>query len=182
VHSERSRIDDVALALALGALGLVMLAFFAAGNGAAFVMVAICISGIASGRLIGIRGTTLLPVAIGLALLLWMLWNYPPGGPHATSAFAHFFGGALAGWALAVTLRRSLTWPAWAIVALLGAVALAGVWEVAEWAGDRVLETGLVPSKRDSAFDAFFGVLGAAAAIVGVGLATRRDQDGPSLR
>ena len=34
------------------------------------------------------------------------------------------------------------------------------VWEIGEYLGDRVLDTALIPSKRDSAVDIAFGTLG----------------------
>ena len=36
------------------------------------------------------------------------------------------------------------------------------VWELGEYLGDRVLDTALIPSKRDSAVDISFGTLGGA--------------------
>lgn len=161
MHSERYSHDDLGFLVGLGAVGLVTLAFIAQLNGAAFVMSAICFAALVGARIVGIPGYILLPLGLGLALLTWMVWNYPPGGPEKTSAVAHFWGGALSGWALAATLRRRFSGPWWWMLALAGTAMIAGVWELAEWAGDRALDTGLVPSRRDSAFDFAHGILGA---------------------
>jgi hypothetical protein len=39
-------------------------------------------------------------------------------------------------------------------------IVLTVIWEVGEYVGDRLLNTSLVPSKRNSAEDVFFGTLG----------------------
>ena len=161
----RQEIDTLAFVLGLAALGAATLGFAAAGNGAALVMCALCVTGLIGGRMLGISGPALLAVAVGLDVILWMAWIHPPGGNRETSAIAHFAGGALAGWAIAETLRRRVRWPFWAAAAIIAALGLAVAWEVGEWIGDRILETALIPSKRDSAFDIFFGGLGATAAV-----------------
>jgi hypothetical protein len=164
----RHRLDALAFAAALAALGAATLWFFAERNGAAVVMCSILLSGLVAGRLVRVPGRVLLPVALGLAVILWMVWVDPPAGPHKTSALAHAGGGALAGWALATTLRARLSWPASAFAAIVGVLVLAGVWEVAEWVGDRALDTALIPNRRDSALDMFFGGIGG---LFGVALA-----------
>jgi hypothetical protein len=156
------RLDALAFVAALAALGAATLWFFAERNGAAVVMCSILLAGLVAGRIARIPGRVLLPVALGLALILWMVWIDPPAGPRKTSALAHAGGGALAGWALATTLRARLTWPAASFAAIIGVLVLAGVWEVAEWIGDRALDTALVPSGRDSAEDILFGCVGGA--------------------
>jgi hypothetical protein len=166
----RQGLDSLAFAAALAALIVTTLWFVADRNGAAVVMCGLCLTGIVGGRIAGISGVTLLGVALGLAFILWLVWTNPPGGPLRTSALAHGAGGALAGWAFAVTLRRRLPWPAWGIVALAAVGSLTVVWELGEWLGDRALDTALIPSKRDSAFDVFFGFLGGAGAIALIGL------------
>ena len=56
-----------------------------------------------------------------------------------------------------------------AILALSLVIVLTVLWEVAEYVGDRLLDTALVPRKRDSAEDVFFGTLGGS---VGVAFAS----------
>jgi hypothetical protein len=130
-------------------------------------MCAILLAGLLAGRLIGIAGTTLLVVALVLGAVLWIVWIDPVAGPRRTSAIAHFTGGALAAWALGQTLHRR-GWRHWAEATLIAVAALTVGWEVAEWAGDRVLETSLVPDRTDSALDIFFGCLGG---LAGLGVA-----------
>jgi hypothetical protein len=45
-------------------------------------------------------------------------------------------------------------------------VCLTVVWELGEYAGDRLFDTALVPRKRDSAEDIVFGTLGGVVGIV----------------
>ncbi|MQA76034.1 MAG: hypothetical protein GEU88_17155 [Solirubrobacterales bacterium] len=161
----RPQIDALAFALALAALGTATLGFVATRNGAAVVMCGLCLAGLVGGRVVGIPGFALLPVAIGLDVILWLVWIDPPAGSHTMSAFAHGAGGALAGWAIAETLRGRLRWPLWAIGAIVAVVCLAVAWELGEFIGDRVLDTSLIPSRRDSALDIFFGGLGATSAV-----------------
>jgi hypothetical protein len=117
-------------------------------------------------------------VALGLALILWLVWVHPPGGPRRTSALAHGAGGFLAGWAFAITLRRRLDWPAWAIAALAAVATLTVMWELGEWLGDRALDTSLIADKRDSALDIFFGCFGGAGAVALTGLIAPRRAGG----
>ena len=95
-------------------------------------------------------------------ILLWVLWGDPPPlTSQQTSALAHGIGGVLVGWAVAEFLRGRVDWPLWAI----GAVVVFGLtilWELGELLGDRVLDTALIPSRRDSAIDIAFGTLGGA--------------------
>jgi hypothetical protein len=159
----RLRIDPFSFALAV--LTMVALAFLWARNGAAATTCLLCLSGVIAGRLAGLPDRALVPAAFGLALILWMVWVDPPSTAHKTSALAHFGGGALIGWALAETLRPRLPFPVWAIAVLGGVGSLAVTWELAEWSADRALDTGLIPSERDSAADIFFGLTGGASAI-----------------
>ena len=170
VGIDRRQLDDVAFLLALGAIGAATLAFVVKANGAAFVMCAICVAGIVAGRLAGISGLALLGVAIGLVGILWVAWVEPLATSRRTSAFAHTSGGFLVGAAIAVTLRRRLSWPAWGVAAIAAVAALTVGWEIAEYVADRLLDTALVPDRRDSAEDIFFGCFGGAAAITLVGL------------
>ena len=172
----RHELDNAAFLLALAAIGLASLAFIATRNGAALVMCAILLAGLVAGRLVGVAGTTLLLVALVLGVVLWFVWIDPVAGPRRTSAIAHGTGGALVGWALGQTLRRRGV-RFWAEVALLAVVALTVGWEIAEWAGDRVLDTALVPNRADSALDIFFGCFGGLAGIGIAGLLSRGDRE-----
>jgi len=174
----RQGLDSLGFAAALVALMATTLWFVDARNGAAVVMCGLCLAGIVGGRIAGVSGMTLLGVALGLAFVLWLVWVHPPGGARKTSALAHGAGGALAGWAFAVTLRRRLAWPLWAFVAMAGIVCLTFTWELGELAGDRVLDTSLIPDRRDSALDIFFGCLGGAGAIALIGLIAPRRAGG----
>ena len=163
------RIDLLCFALALALLAWATLAFTAEGNGAAVIMCAMCLAGLVAGRLAGVPGKTLLPVALGLVVVLWMVWIDPPASWRKTSAIAHASVGALAGWALVKALRpRVGDWLTVALLALSLVIALTLVWELGEFAGDRLLGTALIPSKRNSAEDIFFGTLGG---VVGIAFA-----------
>jgi hypothetical protein len=159
----RLRID--LFAFALGALALLSAAFFGARNGAALIMCALVFCGLLAARAAGFSNRALVPVALGLVVILWMVWVDPPASSRKTSALAHGAGGALIGWALAEYLRTRIRWPMWAAVALAGVIGVTVLWELGEYVGDRVLDTALIPSKRDSAEDIFFGVLGGTAAV-----------------
>jgi hypothetical protein len=70
-------------------------------------------------------------------------------------------GGTLAGWALVETLHhRVRDWVSVALVALSLVIVLTLGWELGEYAGDRLFDTALIPSKRDSAEDILFGPAG----------------------
>lgn len=174
VDLERRDIDWIAFAFALASLAAVSGAFIAQRNGAAAVMCGICLTALIAGRLLGIPGRILLPVALGIAILLYVVWINPPGEPRQTSAAAHASGGLLVGWAFSELLRKRVEWPRWGAVALLAVFALTVSWEISEWIGDRLLETALIPDRRDSALDIFFGFLGAVLAVSGVRLLTSR--------
>lgn len=159
----RLRID--LFAFALGALALLTAAFLGARNSAAVLMCGLCFAGLLAARLAGFSNRALVPVALGLVAILWMVWLDPPASERRTSALAHGAGGALVGWALSEYLRTRLRWPAWGLAALVAVFALTVAWEVGEYVGDRVLTTALVPSKTDSALDIFFGTLGGSATV-----------------
>jgi hypothetical protein len=163
--NDRRLIDLSAYAFALGALALLALAFFAARNGAALVMCGLIIGGLVVARLANFSARTLVPVALGLTAILWMVWIDPPASSHKTSAIAHTAGGALVGWAVSEYLRVRISWPLWAAAALVAAFGVTLLWEIGELAGDRVLDTALVPNALDSAADVFFGTAGATGAI-----------------
>lgn len=156
----RLRIDP--FAFALGALALLTFAFVAGRNGAALIMCGLCFSGLVAARLVGFSDRALVPVALGVVALLWVVWIQQPGDSHQTSALAHGLGGVLAGWALAEFLRGRVAEPEWMIAAFAAVVTLTVLWELGEYAGDRVLDTGLIPNKRDSAVDIAFGSCGGA--------------------
>jgi hypothetical protein len=160
----RLRID--LFAFALGALALLSLAFFGDRNGAALIMCALVFCGLIVARLAGFSNRALVPVALGLVAILWMVWVDPPASSHKTSALAHGAGGLLVGWAVAEYLRTRVAWPLWGIAAVAAVFGLTVLWEMGEFVGDRVLDTALIPNKRDSAEDIFFGSLGGAGAVL----------------
>lgn len=162
----RFRIDS--FVFALGALALLTFAFVSDRNGAAVIMCGLCFAGLLTGRVAGFSNRALVPLALGLVVILWMVWIAPPLSSRQTSTLAHFAGGALMGWALAEYLRGRLGWPVWALVALVAVSTLTIVWELGEYLGDRTLETSLIPNRRDSALDIFFGSLGGT---IGIGVA-----------
>jgi hypothetical protein len=172
----RLRID--LFAFALGALALLTLAFLGARNGAALVMCALCLAGLLGARLAGFSNRALVPVALGLVVILWMVWIDPPASSHRTSALAHGAGGALLGWALSEYLRGRLAWPLWALGAFACVFGLTILWELGEYVGDRALGTALIPSARDSAVDIVFGTVGGAGAVALSGLLAPRRSPG----
>jgi len=159
----RLRID--LFAFALGALALLSLAFFQARNGAALVMCMLCFAGLLVGRAAGFSNRALVPLAVGLVPILWMVWFDPPGGALKTSALAHGVGGALIGWAISEYLRTRIAWPYWGLVALTAVLGVTVLWELGEYLGDRALGTALAPNRSDSAVDIFFGTFGGAATV-----------------
>lgn len=157
----RPRLDLLAFALALALVGCAAIGFVSERNGAAAIMCAMCLTGLVTGRIVGVPGRVLLPVAFGLTVVLGLLWLGSPVGPRKTSALAHATGGALAGWALVVALRDRTRDPLTVtLLALSAVIALTLVWELGEFAGDRLFDTALQPNKRDSAEDIFFGSAG----------------------
>jgi hypothetical protein len=159
----RLRID--LFAFALGALALLSAFFYGTRNGAALIMCALCLGGLLVARAAGFSNLALVPLALGVVVLLWLVWIDPPAGPVRTGALAHAGGGLLVGWAVAEFLRGRLSWPSWAVAALVGVFALTILWELGEYVGDRALDTALIPNSSDSARDILFGTLGGAAAI-----------------
>ena len=153
-------------AFALGALALLSFGFFGARNGAALIMCGLCFAGLLGARIIGFSNRALVPVALGLVAILWMIWIDPPASARRTSALAHGAGGALVGWALAEYLRARVAWPLWGFAAISAIFGLTILWELGELVGDRMLDTALIPSARDSAEDIFFGTLGGAAGVL----------------
>jgi hypothetical protein len=173
----RPRLDLFAFALALVVVACPAVGFVADGNGAAAIMSAMCFAGLVAGRMVGVPGTVLLPVALGLLIVLWLIWIDSPVGWRKTSALAHAIGGTLAGWALVAGLRHRIGNPrSVALLALSAVVGLTLVWELGEWVGDQLFDTALQPKKRDSAEDILFGVAGGVlgVALAGVGGLWRR--------
>ena len=166
VDTARPRLDLLAFGLALALVALPAIGFVSERNGAAAIMCAMCLAGLVGGRIVGVPGRVLLAVAVGLLVALWMIWIDPPASSRKTSALAHTIGGTLAGWAFVEALRRRISnWFVIALLSLLGVVSLTVIWELGEYAGDRLLDTALIPRKRDSAEDILFGTFGGAVGI-----------------
>jgi hypothetical protein len=161
VDTPRTRLDLLAFGFALVLVACLAIGFVSVRNGAAAIMCSMCFGGLVGGRIVGVPGRVLLPVAVGLLVVLWMVQIDPPAGPRKTGALAHAIGGTLAGWALVVTLHRRISDSlAVALLALLVVIFLTVIWEFGEYAGDRLFDTGLIPRKRDSAEDILFGTAG----------------------
>jgi hypothetical protein len=178
VDTTRPRLDLLAFSLALALVAWPAIGFVSERNGAAAIMCAMCLAGLVAGRIVGVPGRVLLPVAFGLMLILWMIWIDPPAGPRKTSALAHAIGGTLAGWALVEALRHRIRNSlSVALLALSVVIVLALSWELGEYVGDRLFETALIPRKRDSAEDIFFGTAGGLVGITFAGVLAfwRRD-------
>ena len=166
MDSRRPRPDVLALPLALDLAGWPAIAFVSERSGSATIMCAMCLAGLVAGRIVGVPGRVLLPVAFGLVVVLWMVWIDPPASSWETSALAHAIGGALVGWALVEALRPRLRdWLPVALVALSLVILLTIVWELGEYAGDRLFGTSLIPSTADSAEDILLGTVGGLAGI-----------------
>lgn len=172
VDTPRPRLDFLAFAFALALVAWPAIAFVSERNGAAAIMCAMCLAGLVAGRVVGVPGRVLLPVAFGLMVVLWMLWIDVPIGPRKTSALAHAIGGTLAGWALVEALRhRVQDWLSVALLAFSAVIVLTLVWELGEYAGDRLFDTALNPNKADSAEDILFGTAGGLVGITFAGVA-----------
>ena len=177
MDTPRPRLDLLAFAFALVLVAWPAIAFVSERNGAAAIMCAMCLAGLVAGRIVGVPGRVLLTVAFGLMVVLWMVWIDPPASARKTSALAHAIGGTLAGWALVEALRPRLSdWLPVALVALSVVIVLTVVWELGEYAGDRLFDTALIPDKGDSAEDILFGTVGGLVGITiaGVGAWWRR--------
>jgi predicted outer membrane lipoprotein len=161
MDTPRPRLDLLAFALSLAVLAWPAINFVSERNGAASIMCAICFAGLVAGWIVRVPGTVLLAVAFGLTAVLWMVWVDPLASARKTSALAHAMGGFVVGWACVETLlRRVRNLLSVAILALSLVIVLTVLWEVGEYVGDRLLDTALIPRKRDSAEDIFFGTLG----------------------
>jgi hypothetical protein len=161
VDTAAPRLDLLAFALALAVVALPTIGFVAERNGGATIMCTMCLAGLVAGRIVGVPGRVLLPVAFGILVVLALIWIDSPVGPRKTSAIAHAIGGTLAGWALVETLRHRMRhWLTAALLALWVVIVLTLVWELGEYVGDRLFSTALNPSKRNSAEDILFGATG----------------------
>jgi hypothetical protein len=130
VDTSRPRLDLLAFALAVALVVGPAIGFVAERNGAAAIMSAMCLAGLVAGRIVGVPGRVLLPVAFGFMVAIWMIWVDSPASPRKTSALAHVFGGTLAGWALVEVLRHRLRgWLSVALLALSVVIALTVVWK-----------------------------------------------------
>lgn len=157
----RPRLDALAFALAIVLVAGLAIGFVSRGNGAATIMCAMCLAGLVGGRIVGLPGRVLLPVAVGLMVALWIVWIDPPASSRKTSALAHAIGGTVAGWAVVTALHRRIDdWLPVALLALTVVVAGTLVWELGEYVGDRLFGTALIPRGRDSAEDVVFGTAG----------------------
>jgi hypothetical protein len=171
VETLRPRLDLLAFALALALVAWPAIGFFSERNGAATIMCVMCLAGLVGGRVVGVPGRVLLPVALGLTVVLWMVWIDSPAGPRKTSALAHAIGGTLAGWALVEAMRNRIRdWLLVSLLALTAVIVLTLVWEVGEYAGDRLFDTALIPNKPDSAEDILFGTAGGLVGITFAGV------------
>jgi hypothetical protein len=161
VDTRRPRLDLLAFALALTLVACPTIGFVAAQNGGAAIMCAMCLAGIVAGRIVGVPGRVLLPVAFGILVVLSLIWIDSPIGPRKTSAVAHAIVGTLVGWGVAETLRHRIRDRlSVALLALSVVIVLTLVWELGEYAGDRLFGTALNPSKGNSAEDILFGTAG----------------------
>jgi hypothetical protein len=159
VNPARDRIEP--FAVALGLLAALDTAFFLHHNGGAVVMCTMVGVGLIAGRLIGFSNRALVPVALGLVVVLVVLWGeLLPVSSHVSSAIAHGSGGLLLGWAVSEYLRDRYIWALWPLGVLAAVLAVGVVWELVELAADRAFTTDLNPSLRDSINDVTFGVLG----------------------
>jgi hypothetical protein len=165
VNEGRLRIDS--FALALGALAALTVAFFVHRNGGAVIMCSMVAAGLVAGRLIGFSNRALVPVALGLVVVLVVLWGeLLPVSSHVNSAIAHGSGGLLLGWAISEYLRDRYIWALWPLGVLLAVFSVGVVWELLEYAGDQVFTTDLIPSVHDSITDITFGLLGGVVGMV----------------
>jgi hypothetical protein len=171
MDTRRPRLDLLAFAFPLHLVPWPPIAFISERDGSATIMCAMCLAGLVAGRIVGVPGKVLLPVALGLMVVLWMVWIDPPASSWTTTALAHAIGGALVGWALVEALRHRIrNRLALAIVAFSLVIVLAVVWELGEYAGDQLFDTSLIPNRADSAEDILFGTVGGLVGITVAGL------------
>ena len=167
METRHPRLDLLAFAVALALVASPTIGFVADQNGGAAIMCAMCLAGLVAGRIVGVPGRVLLPVAFGILVVLSLIWIDSPIGPHKTSAVAHAIVGTLAGWGLVETLRHRVRgWLSAALLALSVVIVLTLVWELGEYAGDRLFGTALNPSMRNSAEDILFGTAGGLVGII----------------
>jgi hypothetical protein len=161
VDTPRPRLDLLAFALALALVAFPAIGFVAERNGGAAIMCTMCLAGLVAGRIVGVPGRVLLPVAFGILVALALIWIDSPVGWRKSSAIAHAIGGTLTGWAVVETLRHRIRDRLTvALLALLAVIVLTLVWELGEYAGDRLFGTALNPRWGDSVEDILFGTAG----------------------
>jgi hypothetical protein len=169
VNTPRRRFD-LPSAIALALIALPAVTFVYERDGGATIMSAMCLAGVVAAAIVGVPGRVLLPVGFGFMVVLLVVWIDPSATSWKTSAFAHAVGGSLVGWALVEALRRRVRdWRSTALAALTIVIVLTLAWELGEYVGDRLLDTTLEPSWRDSAIDILFGTAGG---VVGIASAT----------
>lgn len=165
MNESRIRLDPFAVSLA--ALAVLTYAFVERRNGAAVIMCATCIGGLVAGRVVGFSNRSLVPLALGLIVVLAVVWaEVLPVSADANSAIAHASGGLLAGWAISEYLRDRYVWALWPLAVLLAVFGLTLLWEVSEYVGDKAFHTALIPSRSDSINDVIFGTLGGMAGML----------------
>ena len=147
MDGRRLRID--LFAFALGALALLTFGFFAARNGAAVIMCALCFAGLIAARVVGFSNRALVPLPPASSCCSGSCgWIRRRSSTRTTtSAIAHGIGGLLVGWAVSEYLRGRVEWPLWAIGAVAVVFGLTVLWELGEWLGDRALDTGADPEQ-----------------------------------
>jgi hypothetical protein len=159
VNTTRDRIEP--FALALGLLAGLTVVFYMHREGGAVVMCSIAGAGLIAGRVIGFSNRSLVPLALGLVVVLVVIWGeLLPVSSHVNSALAHASGGLLVGWAVSEYLRDRFVWALWPLGVLLAVLSVGVVWELLELTADTLFTTDLNPSLHDSINDVTFGVLG----------------------
>jgi hypothetical protein len=171
VDTRCRRLEPLAFTFPMHLVAWPPIAFISERDGSATIMCAMCLAGLVAGRIVGVPGRVLVPVALGLMVVLWMVWIDPPASSWTTTALAHAIGGALVGWALVEAQRHRIRdWRVVALVALSLVIVLTLVWELGEYAGDQLFDTSLIPNRADSAEDILFGTVGGLAGITFAGL------------
>jgi hypothetical protein len=159
MHQTRDRIEP--FALALGLLAALAVAFYTHREAGGLIMCTMVGVGLVAGRLIGFSNRALVPVALGLVVVLVVIWGeLLPVSSHVTSAIAHGSGGLLVGYAISDYLRDRYIWAFWPIGVLLAVLTVGVAWELLELAADSAFTTDLNPSLHDSVLDIAFGLIG----------------------
>ncbi len=94
--------------------------------------------------MIGFSNRALVPVALGLVVVLAVLWGEAlPVSSHVNSAIAHASGGLLVGWAVSEYLRDRYVWALWPLGVLVAVFSVGVVWELLELTARHGLHDGL---------------------------------------